>query len=95
MGLITQAVADYMNTMYPHYVPAFVNTAQGVSGITGKAYNISVKDTIKKAKGSRVYLELINRKRALKALFCGIFICFLFFSVCCFVWCGEIIFVLH
>lgn len=53
MGLITQEQADYMNAMYPHYVPTFraEKGGQGVAGTSGK-YSIKVKSTIKTAKGS-------------------------------------------
>ena len=53
MGLVTAEQAEYMNKMYPHYVPAFraEEGNNGVGGLSGK-YNVSVKQTIKTAKGS-------------------------------------------
>lgn len=53
MGLETAERAEYMNKMYPHYVPAFraEEGNNGVGGLSGK-YNVAVKQTIKTAKGS-------------------------------------------
>ena len=51
-GNITQAEANNLNAIYPHYVPAFTENGQGSVGVTGKPYNVAVKETIKRAKGS-------------------------------------------
>ena len=52
-GLITQAQADQMTKMYPHYVPAFYeHNGGGTSGAFVGQKGVAVKTGIKSAKGS-------------------------------------------
>ena len=52
-GLITQAQADQMTEMYPHYVPAFYEqNGGGTSGAFVGQKGVAVKTGIKSAKGS-------------------------------------------
>ncbi|MBQ7333204.1 MAG: hypothetical protein IJW38_02525 [Clostridia bacterium] len=51
-GLIDETLYKALKEKYPHYVPTYRDTTkQGTSGISGK-YNLAVKKTIAKAKGS-------------------------------------------
>ncbi len=51
-GLIDETLYKALKEKYPHYVPTYrEESKQGASGISGK-YNLSVKKTISKAKGS-------------------------------------------
>ena len=52
LGLVTDEVADYMNNMYPHYVPAFTEGQENKQSISATSSNNTVKQTIKGAKGS-------------------------------------------
>ena len=52
LGLVTDEVADYMNNMYPHYVPAFTEGQENKQSISSTSSNNTVKQTIKGAKGS-------------------------------------------
>ena len=52
LGLITDEVAEYMNNMYPHYVPAFTEGQENKQGISATTRSNTVKQTIKGAKGS-------------------------------------------
>ena len=51
-GLITKNLADTLNKMYPHYIPTFrnIDSQIGTGSLKGK-FNVSVKSTIKTAKG--------------------------------------------
>jgi hypothetical protein len=51
-GLITQEQFDYMQKLYPHYVPTYrEGSAQGIAALKGK-YDVAVKSTVKSATGS-------------------------------------------
>ena len=51
-GLISKETYDYLEKLYPHYVPTYRTGAnKGIGAIEGK-YNLKVKTTIKTAKGS-------------------------------------------
>ena len=56
-GLITQEIADDLNSKYPHYVPTFRDTGipgQSTAGASNSKYGVEVKKTIKTAKGSNL-----------------------------------------
>ena len=60
-GLITQAQADQMNKMYPHYVPAYYDTSKiSKSGASAGKSGIAVRTGIKSAKGSSGKSDLID-----------------------------------
>ena len=51
-GLIDQATFDYLQKLYPHYVPTYrADTKTGIAAIKGKN-NVAVNQSIKGAKGS-------------------------------------------
>lgn len=60
-GLITQAQADQMNKMYPHYVPAFYDTTNAArTGVSGGKNRVAVRTGIKSAKGSGGKADIID-----------------------------------
>lgn len=60
-GLITQAQADQMNNLYPHYVPAYYDATKVASaGIGAGKSAIAVRTGIKAAKGSSGKADLID-----------------------------------
>ena len=51
-GLIDQDTFDYLNKLYPHYVPTYrADTKTGIAAVKGKN-NIAINQSIKGAKGS-------------------------------------------
>lgn len=60
-GLITQAQADQMNKMYPHYVPAFYDTMNvAKTGASVAKNRVAVRTGIKAAKGSSGKADIID-----------------------------------